>query len=110
MFDQDLTSIHFANKAAFQFLVDRNHNALRFGQQSDEVIKQMDSSEMDETNAKDRRLKGNEMSEVYKNVSSMIINRHSYNSQTGVKNKIEVGFIEMIKSMKNRDMCQAKLP
>jgi hypothetical protein len=39
MFDQDLTSIHFANKAAFQFLVDRNHNALRFGQQSDEVIK-----------------------------------------------------------------------
>ena len=65
---------------------------------------------MDETNTKDRRLKGNEMSEVYKHVSNMVINRHSYNSQTGVKNKIEVGFIEMIKSMKNRDLCQAKLP
>lgn len=65
---------------------------------------------MDENNTKDRRLKSNEMSEVYKNFSNMVINRHSYNSQTGMKNKIEIGFIDMIKSLKNRDLCQAKLP
>lgn len=65
---------------------------------------------MDENNTKDWRLKSNEMSEVYKNFSNMVINRHSYNSQTGMKNKIEIGFIDMIKSLKNRDLCQAKLP
>ena len=65
---------------------------------------------MDDHNTRDRGLKGDEMLEVYKNVSNMVINRHSYNSLTGVKNKIEVGFIDMIKGMKNRDFCQAKLP
>jgi hypothetical protein len=34
----------------------------------------------------------------------MLIKRLSFNSQTGTKNKEEIGFIEMIKAMKNRDL------
>jgi hypothetical protein len=40
----------------------------------------------------------------------MIIKKLSYNSQTGNKKKYEIGFIEMVKAMKNRELFQAKLP
>ena len=44
------------------------------------------------------------MSQIYENISKMMIKRLTFNSMTSAKNKEEIGFIDMIKTMKTREL------
>ena len=94
MFDNEICGVQFANKAAHQFLVSKRQDALMFGNS-------IDSYEQEEEKG---RLSRSEMEQIFNNIKEMQIQKLFYNQKCGDKNKEEVGFLEMIKTMKNREM------
>ena len=106
MFDKDVTKIEFANQAAYQFIIAQRPDALQFGRPDD--VRSSESSEgYDHSHG---RLKDEDLQKIYDSIRDLKLKRVQYDNKLGVKIKVEVGFIEMIKSLRNRELQQAKLP
>ncbi len=106
MFDKEVTKIEFANQAAYQFIIAQRSDALQFGR-SDDVRSSESSEGYDHSHS---RLKDEDFQKIYDNIRDLKLKRVQYDNKLGVKIKVEVGFIEMVKSLRNRELQQAKLP
>ncbi len=105
MFDKDTSKIEFANQAAFQFLVAKKPDALQYGNK--EELRNSENSEAYDSS--DNRLQTRDLQNIYETIKELKLKRVIYDNMIKQKTKIEVGFIDMVRGMQNREMHQAKL-
>lgn len=99
MFDKNTTKIEFANAAAYQFIIAKRPEAVQVGRQEE-----LRSSESSEGYDPGERLQPKDLQRIYDTVKDLQLKRIIFNAASGVKTKVEVKFLEMVRNMKNREL------